>query len=646
MNFTVLDWAIVGSVIAVMTAGAVVSQSYMRSVADFLAAGRTAGRYLLTVSQGMAMVGAISIVAFFEQNYVGGFPLTWWGLTTAVVVLVITVSGFVIYRFRQTRSLTLAEFFERRYSRNFRVFAGIIVFLAGIINFGIFPAVGARFFIHFVGLPQSFGVFGFEVSTFPLLMILLLSLALFFVFSGGQVAVIIADFIQGTFVNVVFVIITIYLLFLVDWTQILQALSTASEHASLLNPFDTGQVEDFNFWFFLIGTVGVIYVVMSWQGPQAYNASAKNAHEAKMGQVLTNYRDIPRILFVLFVPIVAYTILHHPDFAARATYVNDVLSNAESETLRNQLRVPVVLTAILPVGLMGAFAAVMVAAFVSTHDTYLHSWGSIFIQDIVLPFRKTPFTREQHLRVLRWSILGVAVFIFLFSLLFQQSQYIALFFAITGAIFAGGSGSVLIGGLYWKRGTTAAAWSAMIVGSGIAVSGIVVHQIIDDFFINGQMFWGIAMAASTTTYILVSLLGKRAEFDLDVLLHRGRHAIDSETNVVENRLSRGLKLLGMGKEFTKSDKAVYVLTFSMIAGWTLVFVVGTIYNLTHEVSDSAWAKFWQFYVYLQLAIAAAVVVWFTVGGIRDLKDMLHRLDVMERDDTDDGVVRDHLENSL
>ena len=365
-----------------------------------------------------------------------------------------------------------------------------------------------------------------------------------------------------------------------------------------------------------------------------------------MGQVLTNYRDIPRILFVLFVPIVAYTILHHPDFAARATYVNDVLSNAESETLRNQLRVPVVLTAILPVGLMGAFAAVMVAAFVSTHDTYLHSWGSIFIQDIVLPFRKTPFTREQHLRVLRWSILGVAVFIFLFSLLFQQSQYIALFFAITGAIFAGGSGSVLIGGLYWKRGTTAAAWSAMIVGSGIAVSGIVVHQIIDDFFINGQMFWGIAMAASTTTYILVSLLGKRAEFDLDVLLHRGRHAIDSETNVVENRLSRGLKLLGMGKEFTKSDKAVYVLTFSMIAGWTLVFVVGTIYNLTHEVSDSAWAKFWQFYVYLQLAIAAAVVVWFTVGGIRDLKDMLHRLDVMERDDTDDGVVRDHLENSL
>ncbi len=631
---------VLGSVVGVMVFGAVLSRSYMRSVADFLVAGRTAGRYLLTVSQGVAMVGAISIVGFFEQNYVGGFPLTWWGLTTAVVVLVITVSGFVIYRFRQTRSLTLAEFFERRYSKNFRVFVGLIAFLAGIINFGIFPAVGARFFIHFVGLPQHLSVLGLEVGTFPLLMIILLSLALFFVFSGGQVAVIIADFIQGTFVNVVFVVITIYLLFLVDWSQVLQALATAPENASLLNPFKTSQVEDFNFWFFLIGTIGVVYVVMSWQGPQAYNASARNAHEAKMGQVLTNYRDIPRILFVLVVPIVAYTILHHPDFASRATYVNDVLASAESETLRNQLRVPIVLTAILPVGLMGAFAAVMLAAFISTHDTYLHSWGSIFIQDVVMPFRKTPLSKEQHLRVLRLSIFGVAVFIFLFSLLFQQSQYIALFFAITGAIFAGGSGSVLIGGLYWKRGTTAAAWSAMCIGSGIAVTGIVMHQVVDDFFINGQMFWGIAMAASSATYILVSLLGKRTEFDLDALLHRGRHASDSETSVVDMVQSRGLKMLGMTKEFTRSDKAVYVLTYAMILGWTLVFVTGTIYSLTHDVPDTSWAKFWHIYVYLQLAIAVVVVVWFTIGGVRDLKEMLRRLDVMERDDTDDGVVRE------
>jgi len=466
-----------------------------------------------------------------------------------------------------------------------------------------------------------------------------LSIALFFVFAGGQVAVIVADFIQGTFVNVVFLVVVAYLLTIVNWTQVFEALAQAPDNQSLINPFKTSQVEDFNFWYFLIGTLGVIYVVMSWQGTQAYNASAKSAHEAKMGQVLTNWRGIPQVMFLLIVPVVAYTILHHPDFVDKATYVEGVLQGAESTTLIDQFRVPVVLTTLLPAGLMGAFAAVMIAAFISTHDTYLHSWGSIFIQDVVLPFRKKPFSQEQHLRLLRWSILGVAVFIFMFSLLFQQSQYIFLFFAITGAIFAGGSGSVLIGGLYWKRGTTTAAWGAMIVGSSIAVGGIVIHRVVDDFLINGQVFWGIAMAASIVTYVAISLLGKRDVYDLDKLLKRGRYAIESEMTIVEAAPARGLRMLGMGKEFTHSDKVLYVATYMMIGTWTVVFIVGTIYSLTHDVANSAWASFWRLYIYVELILAVVVVLWFTAGGLRDLKSMLALLSSMERDSADDGVVR-------
>jgi SSS family solute:Na+ symporter len=88
--------------------------------------------------------------------------MSWWGLTMSVIVLLVTVSGWVIYRFRQTRCLTLAEFFERRYSRRFRVFAGLIVFLAGLLNFGIFPSVGARFFIHFCGCRRRSGSWGWR----------------------------------------------------------------------------------------------------------------------------------------------------------------------------------------------------------------------------------------------------------------------------------------------------------------------------------------------------------------------------------------------------------------------------------------------------------------------------------------------------
>jgi len=640
VNFTALDWWIVGLVYAAMAGGVWLLRPFMRSVADFLAAGRTAGRYMLSVSQGVAALGAISVVGFLEQNYVAGFSLTWWGLSTAVVVLLITVTGFVVYRFRETRCFTLAEFFERRYSRRFRIFMGLLAFLSGIINFGIFPAVGARFFIHFIGLPDVLHLGPVAVGSFPLVMALLLLTSLFFVFSGGQVAVIITDFVQGIFVNIVFLAIVVFLLATVSWDQIFTALGTAPADASLINPFHTSHLQDFNFWYFLIGTIGVVYVVMSWQGTQGYNASAKSAHEAKMGAVLSNWRGLPHVMFMLIVPIVAYTVLHHPDFGVESAQVAGLLAAAESETIANQLRVPAVLSLLLPTGLLGAFAAVMLTAFISTHDTYLHSWGSIFIQDVVMPFRKTPFTPEAHMRALRLSILGVAVFIFLFSLLFRQSQYIFLFFAITGAIFAGGSGAVLIGGLYWKRGTTLAAWAAMLTGSTIAVSGIVIHQLVDDFPINGQVFWGIAMAASTLVYVSVSLLGPGRQFDLDGLLARGAEAGDPDPSEAVGPPRRGWRALGLGREASRSDRMIYMATYAWIGLWTLVFAVGTVWNLTHDIPDADWERFWRFYVVVETAAAAFVVVWFTIGGVRDISHMLRRLAVAGRDDTDDGWVQD------
>ena len=151
-----IAWIIVLIVLAGMIFSVNLSKGLMKSVTDFLSAGRTAGRYLIAVSSGIAGLGAISVVMFLEMGYVAGFSLAWWGLSQGIIILMLTMSGWVIYRFRSTRCLTLAQFFEKRYSRKFRIFTGIVAFTAGIINFGIFPAVGAQFFISYCGLPESF----------------------------------------------------------------------------------------------------------------------------------------------------------------------------------------------------------------------------------------------------------------------------------------------------------------------------------------------------------------------------------------------------------------------------------------------------------------------------------------------------------
>ena len=640
MNLTWIDWAIVAAVFGFIIAVVIVSKPLMRSVSDFLAAGRTGGRYLISLSQGTASLGAITIVGMLEMNYIAGFNMRWWEMVMAVVVVGISVSGWVLYRFRRTRCLTMAQFFEVRYSRRFRIFAGLLAFLSGIINFGIFPAVSARFFIYFCGLPRTVDVLGLEISTFALIMIVLLWVPLYFVFSGGQIAVMITDFLQGIFVNAVFILIVVVLMLKVDWSQIFQALTQAPADASLVDPFRTGSTKDYNFWYFFIGMIGVIYGKLSWQGTQAYNASAKSAHEAKMGDVLANWRGIPQWgLFLVFVPIVAYTFWHSPGFAAAASSVRPVLDGLGSEALRSQLVVPMALTKLLPVGLMGAFVAVMLAAAIGCNETYLHSWGSIFIQDVVMPMRKRPFAPEEHLRYLKLSILAVAAFSFVFSLLFQQSEYIFLFFAITGAIFAGGSGAVIIGGLYWKRGTTAAAWAAMVVGSVVAVGGIVLHQVKPDFFINGQMFWGLAMAASSLVYLAVSLVtGRRKAFDMDRMLHRGKYLVREEYKVVDARPDRGWKALGMGKEFTRTDRVIYIATYAWTFSWVVVFVAGTLLSLTRGSADASWFGFWRIYVMIYLAVSVFVIVWFSTGGLINLRDMVRTLKTMTRDHSDSGFV--------
>jgi len=639
MNLTLIDWLIVVICMGVLFFGVSLSKRFVKSVVDFLSAGRTAGRYMITVSQGMAAIGAITIVGQWEMNYVAGFALRWWEFTMAVVLLIMTVSGWVIYRFRQTRALTIAQFLEMRYSKNFRIFAGILAFVSGLLNFGIFPAVSARFIIYFCGFPLDFQFLGLTISTFPIVMASFLLISLYFVFSGGQIAVIITEFIQGIFSNLTFLIIILFCLFVVNWDQVYQAVVTAPTDASLINPYKTSAVPDFNFWYFLINVVGVIYVKLSWQGSQGFNSSAKSAHEAKMGEVLGNLRDIPKWLFLVLIPVLAYTILHHSDFANIATSVNQTLSGVGNDAIQSQLRIPLVLSKILPVGVMGAFLAVMVMATIGTHNSYMHSWGSIFIQDVIMPFKKKPFQPGEHLKVLRLSILGVCIFIFLFSLVFPMTDYIFLYFALTAAIFVGGSGAVIIGGLYWKKGTTAAAWSALIVGSVVSVAGIILQQIYVDFPINGQYFWGIAMGVSTIVYIVVSLFNRRNDFDMDKMLHRGKYAIKEETVIVDAVPVKGFKMLGIGKEFTRGDKFIYLAAYGWTFIWVIVFIIGTIFNFSGDVADSSWMAFWKIFVTINLAASFLIIIWFAIGGIKDFKEMLYRLKTMVRDHHDDGSVK-------
>jgi SSS family solute:Na+ symporter len=629
MNLHWIDWSIVVALLAFLIFMAVGTKRYMRSVADFLAAGRCAGRYLICVSDGIAGLGAITLLAFWEMYSQGGFTALWWDLPNYPIVLLLALTGWIVYRFRRTRAMTLAQFFETRYSRSFRIFAGILAFTAGTINFGIFPAVGARFFIYFCDLPPSF---------FPLVMFILLAIALFFTFSGGQIAVIITDFVQGTFSMIVLSIACIYLLVHLGWPFIREALATAPENASYINPFRISEVEGFDTPFFLIQYFVWAYCWRAWQGNQGYSCAATTPHEQRMAFILGQWRYFAQQMIVPILAVAAIAFLNHPHPAPGVADAEHVLATIANDKIQTQMTVPVALSKMLPVGLMGGLAAVMLAAFISTHDTYLHSWGSIFVQDVLIPIRGRPLTPKQHILALRLAILGVAVFIFCFGLLFRQTEFIRMFFAITGAIYLAGAGACIVGGLYTRWGTTGGAWTAMTLGALIAVAGMIARQINPDFPLDGQRVMFVAGISAIAAYIIVSLLSPKGPFNLDRMLHRGAYAIESDTVRSAAPAPRHWRWLGITDEFSRRDRFLYFASIAWVALWLGVFVVGILLHLHTEITDDAWMRFWHFMVWMAVTLAVFTTLWFTIGGIRDMKEMYRRLRIAVRDETDDGYV--------
>ena len=612
---------------------------YAGSVLNFLAAGRCAGRYVLSVSEGMAGNAVIGFIGYFEMYYKAGFSIAWWFLMMLAANVVVGLSGWVTYRFRQTRALTISQFLEMRYSKRFRIFTGILAYVSGILNMGLFPAVGAKFFMYFCGFPEYITVAGLSVSTFALIMLMLLSISVMAIFAGGQIAVIITDFLQGLACSVAIVIILIYFFYQFQWSQVVTALSTAPVNESMLHPFKASQTQDFNVWFYIISTFTIFYTWMTWQGTVGYSNSAINPHEARMSKILANWRSIGVNFFALLVPIFAYTVMHHCDFKLQADEANQVFAEISDQTIQTQMTVPIVLRTILPVGLMGLMCTIMFAAFVANHDTYLHSWGSIFIQDVIMPFRKKPLTPKQHIKLLRWSILFVAVFIYFFSLLYQQNEYILMFMVFTGAIFLSGAGAAVIGGLYWKRGTTTAAWSAMIVGLALSVAGAVIRRVYPDFPINSQWMFFMSSMASCLVYVVVSLLNRGSHFNMDRVLRRGAYAVAEDVVLAEVEPVRGFRaMIAMGNEFTRWDKIIYLSSI----GWTFllsaVFVFGTLYNLFVKVDTSQWAKFWLYYIVVMTILTVMITLWFIIGGLIDAKKMFRRLNLLVQNDLDDGTV--------
>ena len=186
-----IDWLIVVIPVLFILGVSVYAKRFVRGIVDFLAAGRVAGRYVISVGDMTAGLGVITLVALVESKYQVGHALTFWDYMVIPVGIVMGLTGYCTYRFRETRSLSIGQFLEMRYNRPFRIVAASLRTFSEMITNAIGPAIAANFFIYFLGLPHKVMVLGVAMPTFALVVFAVLCMCMIVIWPGGRISLLI-----------------------------------------------------------------------------------------------------------------------------------------------------------------------------------------------------------------------------------------------------------------------------------------------------------------------------------------------------------------------------------------------------------------------------------------------------------------------
>ncbi|MDD5727799.1 MAG: hypothetical protein PHV59_04460, partial [Victivallales bacterium] len=294
------DWLIIIIPVTFIIGIGLYSRRYIRGVADFLAAGRVCGRYVISVGDMANMLSIIGLVAYVETQYKTGFALAFWQKILGPLSIFMGLFGYCTYRFRETKAMSIGQFLEMRYSRSLRIFAAALRSLAEMLANMIMPAVAARFFIYSLDLPRSFDLFGMQIPSFLLIIIISLTVAIGLICLGGTLALVITDAIQGMMCFPIIVIFVIFILCKFSWSQeIVPVMMDRVQGESFLNPYDIENLRDFNLFSLVAGIIFLVLHRASWLG-NGSSSAAKNPHEQKMAGVLGAWRiSITSIFYVL-----------------------------------------------------------------------------------------------------------------------------------------------------------------------------------------------------------------------------------------------------------------------------------------------------------------------------------------------------------
>jgi solute:Na+ symporter, SSS family len=460
-NFTPIDWVIVILYPLISVGIGLYVRKLIVNMSDFVVAGRGLGVCLGIATMTGTELGLITVMYSAQKGFTGGFAAFHIALAAGIVTFLVGVTGLFVYRLREMGVMTIPEFYERRFDRKTRILGGIMMALGGILNMGLFLKVGSMFLVGITGTSHVDWALN-------VVMIALTLLVLIYTCLGGMVSVVIADYVQFVVLSFGLLVASVLAMWHVGWSNIFDTV----QREMGVGGFDPTVAESGFGWEYIIwmGFLGLVSCAI-WPTAVARALAMDSPQAVKRQYMFASISFLIRFLIPYFWGICAFVfVMQHSGWRELffpAGYPAPGKMPEGMAPFDNLYAMPLFLGQILPAGLIGLMTAGMIAAFMSTHDSYLLCWSSVLTQDVIAPIREAwgrPLSSKTRITLTRVLIVVIGLYVLAWGLIYHGDDDIWDYMAVTGAVYFTGAFALLLGGLYWRRMSSTGAFLALLAG--------------------------------------------------------------------------------------------------------------------------------------------------------------------------------------
>ena len=480
------------------------------SVDDFLLAGkRGLNGWMTAFAYGTTYFSAVIFIGYagqFGRSF--GLASVWIGIGNAIIGTLIAWLVLAKRTKNMTRRLsakTMPEFFEKRYGdRKLKPVSAVIIFIFLIpYSASVYNGISSLFEI-------VFGIDGWIV------MLALAALTALYLFFGGYFATALSDFIQGIImiVGVVLMIICYMKHPNVSWD-----ISELVENPNL-TWFTFGAEKSSGLYGTTVSLISLILLTSLgvWALPQTIHKyyAIRDKKAIRQGVVVST-------AFALIIGFVAY-------FSGALSYYFPEILTTESGVVKDAFVIPTMLKHVIPVGLTGIIAVLILSASMSTLSSVSLASASVIAVDLYKGGIKPDADDKKTnllMRVLCLVFIAVSVVLAILNEKIGIAA-IAYMMGISWGTLAGCFMGPYVLGVIWKRVTRPAVWASVISSLLLTVTLVIIFgydkngwscdfgTVIKDGVASSPLIGVICMLFSLVITVAVSLITKKPD---DSILH-------------------------------------------------------------------------------------------------------------------------------